>query len=353
MRMERAELLDLAVAAVLAATGVPPYLDRPAVAAAQLGLSAAVAVRRRFPLPATVAVAALFVLQAALSPGGDAPEDQVVLVAVPLLGYTVAAYRRRPIAVAGLAILLVGVLTETRLSGGGDYSFNVGFVLVGWLPGAVMFGRRLELRRLADERDELVDRVAAEERARLARELHDIVSHSVGVMTVQAAAAEQVLDLAPDAARRALIEVQQVGHETVLELHRLLGLLRGGDPAGTVPRPGLAQLPDLVPDLQIVGEPRPLPDALELSAYRIVQEAITNAGKHAPGSDVRVRLIYRPEALMVEVDDDGAVLPVRPGPGGQGLIGMQERVALFGGSLSAAPRIGGGFRVSARLPVQA
>jgi signal transduction histidine kinase len=196
----------------------------------------------------------------------------------------------------------------------------------------------------------------AEERERIARELHDIVAHSVSVMVVQsdgAEAAVQQQNLAE--VSKAIEAIGRTGRGALTELRLLLGMLRSDDESGA-PQPGLAQLKDLVEGvpvparLSVGGPPRELPQGLALAAFRIVQEALTNTVKHAgPDASADVRLTYRGDLLEIEVTDDGQGT-VRPGGSGHGLIGMRERAAIFGGTLTAGPRPTGGFRVRALLP---
>ncbi|WP_313949608.1 histidine kinase [Frankia sp. AvcI1] len=239
-------------------------------------------------------------------------------------------------------------------------------------------------------------RAVAEERARIAREIHDIVAHSVSVIIVQAAAADDVFDIRPDQARRALRSIETTGRDALAELRRLLAVVRpGGEEAGPVrPQPGLARVDELGEPLRaaglhvavrVVGEARPLPAGVDVSSYRIVGEALTNTLRHARASRVEVTLAYTATTLDLEIVDDGvgtpgvgflggdaptpwpttgaptgaattttASVPV-PAPtamgGGHGIIGMRERAAVLGGSLEVGPRDGGGFRVRASLPL--
>jgi signal transduction histidine kinase len=197
---------------------------------------------------------------------------------------------------------------------------------------------------------------------RIARELHDVVAHHVSMMGVQAGAARVVIDNDPGKAKGALAAIESSSRQAVAELHRLLGFLRqDGDEDGLAPQPGVAQLErlaasmsdtQLAVDLQIEGDVRPLPHMVDVSAYRIVQEALTNTLKHAHASHAAVHLRYWPGELELEVVDDGR--GARNGTphrdGGLGLIGMRERAALHGGRLSAGPAPGGGFAVRVRLP---
>jgi len=214
---------------------------------------------------------------------------------------------------------------------------------------------------LEGELERETELAAAEERARIARELHDVVAHGLSLMVVQAEAAEEMLAHSPEAAAAPLHRVQETGRQSLAEMRRLLGVLRSaGDAApSTAPQPSLRRLPDLVReaadvglrvDVDVVGEPRDLPLGIELAAYRIVQEALTNTRRHGRTRVARVRLGYCPEALRIEVTDDGTGGD-SPGPAGHGLIGMRERAALYGGTLEAGPADGGGFRVAAVLPL--
>jgi signal transduction histidine kinase len=222
--------------------------------------------------------------------------------------------------------------------------------------------------QLADEQELRARWAVAEERGRIARELHDVVAHSVSVMVVQAGAARRSVAGNPDQATAALTQIESTGRQALAEMRRLLGLLRDGQDgsAALTPQPSLAHLDVLVAaareaglpvELAVEGEPRQLPAGVDLSAYRIVQEALTNSLKHAGPTRATVRVCYDTKALEVQVWDDGHGPPPAVGANGaaegdgHGLIGMRERVALFGGSLEVGPRPGGGFRVAARLPL--
>jgi signal transduction histidine kinase len=360
-----------------------------------------VAWRRRAPYAVLAATTAAAVAHLAL---GYKPTFAEAAMVVAL--YSVAAHRprRRALLAAGLfgvAMVGYGVIAD-RL-----YPVSIEDGLQAWALTFVQFGAAfflgdLQKRRLANmaklealnaqlaEEQELRSRwAAAEERARIARELHDVVAHSVSVMVVQAGAARRTLATSPAQATTALGQIESTGRQALVEMRRLLGLLRDGDhedAAALTPQPGLAHLESLAEaareaglpvEVEVEGEPRPLPAGVDLSAYRIVQEALTNSLKHAGPARARVRVRYGREALEVQVSDDGAGRPapprgdaglamvrLRPGGllevtspevpaagGGNGLIGMRERVALFGGSLEAGPSPGGGYRVAARLPL--
>ncbi len=246
-----------------------------------------------------------------------------------------------------------------------------------WVIGDSLRTRRayyaqLEERaeRLQREREAQAKAAVAAERARIARELHDVVAHNVSVMVVQADGAAYVLDASPEQAKQALSTISQTGRLALAEMRRLLGLLRASDDSGGeyVPQPGVDQLGDLIDqvrgaglpvDFAVDGAPRPLSSGVELTAYRIVQEALTNTRKHGgPDARATVHLTYGDSELKMLIEDDGRgaqhELYEEGGADGlgQGLIGMRERIAMVGGTLSAGPRPGGGFRISAELPLK-
>ena len=206
----------------------------------------------------------------------------------------------------------------------------------------------------------------AAERARIARELHDVIAHSVSVMVIQAGAAEQLLAQTPERARGPLAAVQDTGRQTITELRRLLGILRADGPElSLAPQPGLASLDLLLAEmgqaglpvqLRVEGQPAPLPPGVDLAAYRVVQEALTNTLRHAGPAHADVLVRYHQHALELEILDDGCGPGPRPpdragGQSGHGLVGMRERVSLYGGKLEAGPLADGGYRLRARLPV--
>jgi signal transduction histidine kinase len=223
-----------------------------------------------------------------------------------------------------------------------------------------------QARVAAMEREsvEAVRRAAEEERARIARELHDVVTHNVSVMVIQAGAARKVLTASPEQAREALLSVEASGRAAMTELRHVMGLLTmdGGSP-DLAPQPGMAELESLVGRVRDVGLPvelmvtgRPgaaLPDGVDLAGYRVVQEALTNAVKHAAGASAVVRVDFRADRLSIEVTDTGGRRPPSTDAGsGRGLIGLRERLALYGGTLHAGPRIRGGYRVAAVIPLE-
>jgi signal transduction histidine kinase len=234
--------------------------------------------------------------------------------------------------------------------------------MAAWAVGRALSerGRRAaELEVRADRLQREHESAVAEERARIARELHDVIAHSVSVMTVQAGAARLLLDGDPERARDSLLSLENTGRQALADMRRLLGILRSDhERAALRPQPGIGDVPALVDqmraaglraDLSIEGEPKPLAPGVDLTAYRIVQEALTNALKHAAPAPARVAVRYARDTLAVEVVNDG---PLRGnGRPGHGLVGMRERVGLYGGTLTAGPTDEGGFRVHAELPV--
>ncbi len=219
-----------------------------------------------------------------------------------------------------------------------------------------------ERERVAFER-ERATRAAMEERLRITRELHDVLGHAFSVMVVQAGVAEHLLDTNPREARRALVEIGSTGRTSLAEMRRLLGILREGDTAAAprLPAPTLAEVSGLIARVEaaglpvsfdLTGSPVPLPAGLELAGYRVIQEALTNCIKHSGASHAQVHLTYESRAVCIEVRDDGPAAHQQSSQPGQGLAGMRERVAVYGGELSAGPAPAGGYQVRVRLPVE-
>jgi signal transduction histidine kinase len=354
----------------------PPWL----LAILPLLIGGPLLLRRRAPLLMWVIVWAGISLQALathLPPRG--PELVFVLCAG---SYALAAHATLGRAIAGLAVALpgltifttathqsaLGMMNPRTLLGGqvqGGTGYLAGEILVFWLAGVFVRGRRqtaaLAARNAALQRQ--AEQAVTAERARIARELHDIVAHHLSVVVLQAAGARA----AGRASDRTLEKIEHSGRQALTEMRRLLGMLREPDeePALT-PQPGLGELPALAESVRAAGLPvhlvvdgsgAALPPAVDVSAYRIVQEALTNVLKHAGSAHAEVSVGVVGDALMIEVTDDGpgpeTADPAQadPAPGGRGLTGMRERVALFGGELLAGPEPGGGFAVRARLPV--
>ena len=332
----------------------------------------AVAVRRRWPLEALlVGCVAVFVHIVADWPEGSVP------MTVLLLTYTAAAYEPSRRALYGLGavyatLILLGVTDTPGLDTLGVVG-NLAVFTVAWTIGIALRARRESLEARVREADERANverqtaaRALAEERLRIAQELHDVVAHSMSVIAVQAGAGAHVLDDRPEQARAALEAISTTARGTLAEMRRLLGVLRNDQGERShAPAPGLADLPQLVEDVRAAGVPVTLQvtgnascepnGGIELSAYRVVQEALTNVIKHA-GSPTHVDVSVRhdPDAVTVEVVDDGRGAAGRASTngtaGGHGHVGMRERVELWGGELLVGPVPGGGYRVCARLP---
>jgi len=326
-------------------------------------------VRRRLPLVPIAALATAVVVQALAT--GNAPEGAGLLLPLVVALYSVAAYGSRRQALLGLVVAVVGAvvhdLNDPQVRTGeqiwSDVFFDLALFAV-WLAGLFVHGRRdlAALERRAEELERQRAQAVADERARIARELHDVIAHHITVAVVQAVAALGILGTQPERARAPLGRIEQSGREALAELRRLVGILRDDDDQrGLRPQPGLGELDTLIDgmrgaglpvELQVEGPARPLPRGIDLSAYRIVQEALTNALKHAGPATAQVNVRYGDESLELEVVDDGHGGRAANGVGGgHGLVGMRERVALYGGDLEARPQYGGGFVVRARLPL--
>jgi signal transduction histidine kinase len=353
-----------------------------AIPAAVIG--APLVFRRTRPVPVFWAIMVIGAVQV-FSPQFVWPSD----LAVPTALYGLAAYRPRRSSLAGLASTLFGVLVlAIRLfqQGGGPnapqdevrrlvlwtmiYGFFAAPMVIAWVMGDSMQYRRSyyvdleeKARRLERERDQQAQIAAATERARIARELHDVVAHNVSVMVVQAEGAAYAMDSAPENARKALGAIADTGRSALVEMRRLLGVLRTEDGvADRAPQPGVDQLEDLLEqvrstgvsvDFLVEGVPVELPQGVALAAYRIVQESLTNARKHGgPAVSARVCMHYNGRELRLNVRDDGRGALAPSDGQGNGLAGMRERVAMYGGRLAAGPMPAGGFEVEAVLPYE-
>jgi signal transduction histidine kinase len=352
----------------------------PAVAAFGALAAAPLAVRRRWPLASVALVAAVYV--AATLAGvrftpfvSNAGPDLAIAV------FTAAdRCRRRSSLTAALAAGLVtwAVLPlGIGLHPGQDQdAVQLAAVIVAWAAGDMVRVRRSYRQRLEQEsRHRAADREArarAEERLRLSRDVHDVVSHSLSTIAVRSGVARLLLDEQPEEARSALLAIESASRSALDELRQILRRTRDPAAADEIATPALGDLPELIDRLrrsglqvsyQCAGSPRPYHMALELSAYRIAQEALTNVMKHAPGAQAHVRIEHGPGQLTITVTDDGPGQPFpgssqpgpsqpAPGPAGFGLAGMRERTALLGGTLTAGARPEGGFAVVARLPAR-
>ncbi len=386
---ERPQVFDkiaLGFCVLLALPFAVAFFLRGDVAAALLSLLLCVPLwyRSRYPVAviyATAAVGFAAILVCPFPPFSG-------LFAAMVMTYTAAAYAPRRHAWAALALAVAGgAASAVRWPGASlnlsDYRDIVlqllliiagtGPLMICWLWGDVVRGRHAYLQealdraeRLEREREALARVAVVEERARIAREMHDVVAHSLSVVILQADGAAYMLDTDPQRAAKALAAISRTGREALTEMRRLLGVLRTNDDAGSQhqvelgPQPGLARIDELVEQirdaglqvrLEVTGDPAWVPASVGLSAYRIVQEALTNAVKHGgPDTTAVVRLDYQYERLLIEVTDDGRGAAALSDGRGHGVIGMRERVSAVGGRLVAGPRPGGGFAVSAYLP---
>ena len=327
--------------------------------------------RRRHPVLAPSLVFVAVSAQAALwhhSVGYQFCTFMIVLLAAGLFGANLTTRRTR---IAGAALALATLLVVVGLDTEGSWTdvLTTGPIIgVAWLIGHIYRGstvRTAELReraeRLEREREANARAAVAEERTRIAREMHDVVAHSLSVMVVQAEAAEEMIGIDPERARKPLSAVQETGRTALTELRRMLGVLREIDEGPDLaPQPGLAGLDALVAHVRdaglpvtvrVEGEPRPLSPTGDLQAYRIVQEALTNTLKHAGPARAEVLVRYEPDEVVLEVTDDGRGYDPATDGRGHGLIGMRERVAVCGGEMRAGRRPQGGFEVVARLPL--
>jgi signal transduction histidine kinase len=395
--------------------GVTVGSERPSMAESLawcVAVSLPLVVRRRFPLTTLLVVATAFIgLQARL-----VPESQLSQILLFLALFTAGAWGQdrtltRFVRLGVIVVMFAWLAVALSVTAWGQVQYgeradgpippaiaeaiyiivlNIGYFAAGLGFGNMAWNQARQQQLLAErnaelaaERDLRARRAVLAERVRIARELHDVVAHHVSVMGIQAAAARRVLDRDPDLTRATLESVEESGRTAVAEMHRLLAVLRSADapvspeaatdadadlPPTEEPVPGVEGVKALVTgvaeagprtDLTIVGEPVPLPPSVSVSAYRVVQEALTNALRHAGASHVDVRVRYLDAVLEVEVVDDGrgSFLPAptrtSTAGAGMGLVGMRERVALHGGELEAGPRRERGYRVRARFPLPA
>lgn len=351
------------------------------VVVSMLAITLPLAWRRRFPFSVAVVVVVAFLLARIVV---HTPEQNITLFALWLTIYSAVVHGQRRFRIPVVALCYAALVSEivrevffayptgTHLAQGYTLVYNLVLLSFPCLLGAAIWSLRDRQRKLADqtvelqaERQENARQAVFAERVRIARELHDVVAHHVSVIGVQAGGARSVMGRQPALAAEALSVIEDSSRRAVAELHRLLGFLRRVDETDELaPQPGLAQLGELIDeaghaellvDLKVKGTARPLSSTLELSAYRIIQEALTNTRKHSSSTAASVRLDYGVTELQVEVLDDG---PCRPSghaerQGGLGLIGMRERTAMHGGHFQAGPRPGGGFLVRASFPLSA
>lgn len=324
--------------------------------------------RRRFPLTVFWAMMALLPL---------CPMPLVTIgIGLAISAYSASVYspyRRLAYCLLPFAAVELFVLNYADLIPGNN--LDVLPVAVPALVALYLYGREVrrdaagevaaEQRRLESERQGAIRAAVEEERARIARELHDVVTHNVSVMVVMAGAARKVLDQSPQQATDALLEVEAAGRAAMTELRQVMGLLTENprDRHELAPQPGLDQIGALIKriratgvpiEYRVQGAPRPLPHGIDLTAYRVVQEALTNAIKHASGASIDIGVSYAPALLGLRIDDSGGVAGQTAASGnGKGLIGLKERVGVHGGTVEAGPRALGGYRVRVQLPLPA
>jgi signal transduction histidine kinase len=347
-----------------------------------VGTVAPLLTHRRFPLASlAVCLTAAAVLIYGAGRFGPYPV-QVFVPAVLVLTFDIALHGRSRVALAALVAAAAATTLSVTLRPGGlvflpPWVESELGILVAWLAGRNLRHRRARwagLQARADraerEREEQARRAVTEERLRIARELHDVIAHSMSVIAVQSAVGHHVMDTQPGQARQALAAIEATSRSALTEMRRLLGVLRqeGQTRGSLAPAPGLADLDTLVSQVQdaglavcvrVEGQRGTVPPGIDLSAYRIIQEALTNVIKHAPCPAADVLITYRADSLTVAVTDQGRrvpgalpayVPPPRTGSG-HGIIGMRERVAVFGGQFAAGPGPDGGFRVRAQFPI--
>lgn len=373
-RAYEALVLTFAVASVVEAAVSRHAEHRPIAAVLALGWSLPFLARRRFPLWAPVAVCISVGVLTVINSTQAANNLTMPFVAAMAAAVSFGLIPVRRQAIAGWTALvataaLVGFKAGSAFS---DFFWTMLILTLAWFFGAALGTRTEQARELQErvdtverERSVAAERAASEERARIARELHDVVAHSVSVMVVQASGVRRLLKADQQREREALLSVEQIGRQALAEMRKMLGVMRTGEDqpatAALTPQPGLQHVDRLISQVEEAGLPvtlrvegdRPeLSPGVDLSAYRIVQEGLTNALKHAKGAHAQVLIRYVDSHVQLEIADDGPGQATTDGLG-HGLVGMRERVALYGGTLEAGPRDGGGFILRAELPVEA
>jgi signal transduction histidine kinase len=341
----------------------------PARAVAALLVTVPLALRLRFPVTVAAVAVSGVVVEAAL--GVRLPDEYSAVLALLIALLAVAsAPSDRQLTIGG-GVAFAGLIAAGVILDGphvGSVVAASAVVGLGLLVGRALSVLRFETDALAQraseleqERDERARIAVAEERRRIARELHDVIGHSISVMGVQAGAVRSVLRADQLREREALIGVERTGRQAVAEMQRLLGLLRADDGATAAPTPSLRRAAELVGDMReaglvvrltVHGDVSSLAPGVDLAGFRVLQEALTNALKHAPDARVEAQVRCTEGALEIDVSDDGGQAPATPnGPAGHGLLGMRERVSLYGGELATGPRPDGGFQVRACIPL--
>ena len=364
-----AVVLTFAVASVVEASLADGVDRRPLVALLALAWSLPFGLRRPFPFWAPVAVCIALVAEVFAAGSNNLTMPFIAAISAAVC-FGLLGDRRQ--AIAGWSALVASVAAVDFHTSGAfsDFFWTCLILTLAWFFGVSLGTRTEQARELRvrveaaeREREFAAERATAEERARIARELHDVVAHSVSVMVVQASGVRRLLKDDQHRERDALLSVEQIGRQALTEMRRMLGVMRTAEeqPAALAPQPGLQHLDRLIAQVEEAGLPvtlrvegtRPeLTAGVDLSAYRIVQEGLTNALKHAKGAHAEVTVRYVDTSVQLEIFDDGPGETDGDG-NGHGLVGMRERVALYGGTLEAGPRDGGGFLLRAELPVEA
>jgi len=326
---------------------------------------------RDAPFVAPLVVAAALAAIVAIDPDA-AYEMTAPFLALLFMAWSLGTYNERTRAIVGLvAYQLLGLWANIQFSdetGGTDYFFVGLFISVAWATGLILSRRALQAREMEErtlqlerEHTAAAERAVIAERQRIARELHDVIAHSVSVMTVQTGAVRRLLRPEQEREREALETVEATGREALTEMRRLVGLLREqGSLPEFSPQPGMGTIGSLLDgvraaglpvDLEVAGPPNELSPGVDLAAYRVVQEALTNALKYAGPAHAWVSVSWGERELELEIANDGSSDGDGAG-GGQGLDGMRERVSLYGGEIASGPREGGGYVVRVRLPIE-
>ena len=363
-------LVLLVVAAEIKVWSVPWSGPKAVFIVASLLWTLPLLLRRRLPFAAPVFVFAVQAGSAFADPTLGA--ETTAFAALLFAFWVVGAHNERTQAIAAAAVGFASIAVFARVDERLGLSQAVSGILIGGTVSLIAYALKRRGKRASEleeraaffehEREEMERAAVADERRRIARELHDVIAHSITLMTVQAGAARLVLTEDPKRARESVVSVEETGRHALAELRRLLGILRtDGGEASLVPQPGLARVDELIAlarraglpvELTVEGEPRVLPPGVDLTAYRIVQEALTNAHKHAGPAHAHVLLHYGSEAVELEVTNDGWITANGDDTVGLGLVGMRERVELYDGTFEAGPRAEGGYAVRARLPVE-
>jgi signal transduction histidine kinase len=322
-------------------------------------------IRRRAPFAVLMVSTTAVVVLLSLDYQANAQSQMLLVAAYSLGSYSTAIKRLTGVSAiaVGLVVVAIAGIPDTT---GANLALTGALYFAAYALGSSMRNRRLYMQELEaraatleHERDEEAKRAVADERLRIAQELHDVVAHSMGVIAVQAGVGAHVIDKDPAEAKKSLQAIAATSRSTLTEIRRLLGVLRADEQGSYQPAPGLADLDHLAADLDAAGVPVTLtidgprndvPPGVDLTAYRIVQEALTNVLKHAGKACATVVIGYEPGAVRLEIADNGRGVNGRASDGGHGLLGMRERVGVYGGTLVAGPAPGGGFRVVAELP---